>query len=239
MENITKYLNRRINSILDEGILRNVVFDCIIVTEQVNQTLNKDGLILEKKDYFTPIPGLKHYGYRIDKQLGDGGPGRQRHIHGYYDGKEFFAMNADGTAHDGYHHVEIPKEWNPLLTRKGFPIPANNIIELRQYNSTGQLLCEDVNGAAIHDEAFNAAIQGIQRISLFKANMADTEVIMRLKTHNPQLHVEKLVDVPLDKIDKIKYALVDILKPTRKYTDEVNDIWDGYYTPKHLYVAWS
>ena len=90
MENIATYINRRINSILDNGILKNVVIDCIIVTEQVDKTLNKEGLILERKDYFSPVPGLKHYGYRIDKQLGDGGPGRQRHIHGYYDGKEFY-----------------------------------------------------------------------------------------------------------------------------------------------------
>ena len=238
MARITQYLNRRINSILDDGILRNVVIDCIIVTEEVDNTLNKEGLILvEAKDCFTPVPGLKHHAYRIDKQLGDGGPGRQRHIHGYRDGKEFFAMNADGTAHDGYHHVEIPKEWNPLLNSKGFPIPANNIIELRQYNSAGQLLCENVKDATT-DEALNAVMPDIQRIAIVKANVDEAEVTMWLNKRNDFQYVEKLLDVPQDKIDRIKRELKNILKPTGKYADDVSDIMTSYDTPRHLYVAW-
>lgn len=240
MENIVAYLNRRINSILDDGILRNVVIDCIIVTEEVDKTLNKEGLILvEAKDCFTPVPGLKYHAYRIDKQLGDGGPGRQRHIHGYRDGKEFFAMNADGTAHDGYHHVEIPKEWNPLLTSKGFPIPANNIIELRQYNSAGQLLCENVDGAAIHDETFNAAIQNVQRITIFEVNIEKYQVIMNSQISNKKYQVEKLIDVPQDRLSEVKHTLVNLLKSTGKYADDVNDIVDASFTPRSLYVAWN
>lgn len=239
MDNITKYLNRRINSILDNGILRNVVIDCIIVTEDVDKTLNKEGLILEKKDHFAPVPGQNHFSYRIDKQLGNGGPGLQRHIHMFRDGKEIFAMTVDGTAHDGYHQVEIPKELNPFLIKKGFQIPPDNIIELRQYGSAKQLLCKDANGAIINDEAFSAAIQDIQRIAIVKANVEEAEITMRLKMQNDFQCVEKLHDVPQDKIDIIKRKLNDILKSTGKYADEVNDIMTSYDTLRHLYVAWS
>ena len=81
MENITAYLNRKIIAILGQGLLENVVVDTITVSEIVNDRLNKEGLILELKVIGTNIPGVKHYTYRIDPQQGEGGPGRQRHVH--------------------------------------------------------------------------------------------------------------------------------------------------------------
>ena len=75
MKNITAYLNRHISSILGAGILENVIIDTITVSEQVNTQLDKSNLILEAKVSFNPIPEVKHYTYRIDPQLGDGGPG--------------------------------------------------------------------------------------------------------------------------------------------------------------------
>ena len=87
MENITACLNRRINAVLGAGILENVIIDTITVSEQVNAHLDKSSLVLEAKVFFNPIPGVKHYTYRIDPQLGDGGPGRQRHIHLYKNGE--------------------------------------------------------------------------------------------------------------------------------------------------------
>lgn len=240
MENITSYINRKINNILGRNLIENVIIGSIIVTEQVNQSLNKEGLILlESKDVFSPVPGVKHYSYRIDKQQGDGGPGRQRHIHLYYNGEELFAMNVDATAHDGYHQVEIPRELNPFLCSKGFPIPANNIIEIRQYNSMGQLLCEDVvNGAMINDKEFSAALENIQRITIVESNVKESEVTMLLKIRNNYQRVFKLVDVPQDRIIEVKRALIDLLRPTGKYADDVNDISDGYFTPESLYVAY-
>ena len=114
MESLTAYLNRRINAVLGSGLLENVIVDNIIVTEEVNNRIGKDGLIIEAKTVFNPIPGVKHYTYRIDKQLGDGGPGRQRHIHILYNGKQLFALNADLSAHDGCHWVKIPNEIVPF-----------------------------------------------------------------------------------------------------------------------------
>lgn len=151
MENITAYLNRHISSILGAGILENVIIDTITVSEQVNPQLDKSNLILEAKVLFNQIPGVKHYTYRIDPQLGDGGPGRQRHIHLYKNGTEQFAMNVDATSRDGYHQVRIPDDVVPFLQSKGFQIPANNIIELKQFDTRGQLLVEEGNIAVLND----------------------------------------------------------------------------------------
>lgn len=76
MEDLTAYLNRRIAAVLGCGLMENVIIDYIIVTEEANNQISKDGLIIEAKFLFNPIPGVKHYTYRIDPQLGDGGPGR-------------------------------------------------------------------------------------------------------------------------------------------------------------------
>ena len=240
MENITAYINRRISSILGLGLLENVIIDSIIITENVNSTLNKDGLILEYKTVFNPVPGMKHYSYRIDKQQGDGGPGRQRHIHLYYNGEQPFAMNVDGTAHDGYHQVKIPSELVPFLKGKGFAIPTNNIIELKQYNSAGQLLCENINVATINEIAFNVieAIKKAHYITIFEANVGTYQLIWHSKIRGKYKHVNKLIDIPQDRISEIKYILIDFLKSTGKYVDNVSDIFDGSYAKHSLFVAW-
>lgn len=242
MENITACINRKINSILGRNLLENVIIDSIIVTEQVNQSFKKERLILlESKNAFSPVPGVKHYSYRIDKQQGDGGPGRQRHVHLYYNGKELFAMNIDASAHDGYHQVEIPKELNPFLVSKGFPIPSNNIIELRQYNSIGQLLCEDMNVAALNNIAFNIteAIKHARCITIFEANVDTYQIRWHSKIRNKYNHVNKLVDIPQSYITSIRYILVDFLKSTGKYSGDVSDIFDDSNSLHRLYVAWS
>lgn len=83
MEGLTAYLNRRINKVLGAGLLENVVVDCIYIKEDAIGKVNTEGLILELKDVYNKILGIKHYTYRVDPQLGEGGPGRQRHIHMY------------------------------------------------------------------------------------------------------------------------------------------------------------
>lgn len=75
MESLTAYLNRKINALLGQGLLEDVVVDTITVAEKVNDSLNKEGLILELKERGINIPGVKHYTYRIDPQQGEGGPG--------------------------------------------------------------------------------------------------------------------------------------------------------------------
>lgn len=49
MESLTAYLNRKINALLGQGLLEDVVVDIITVAEKVNDSLNKEGLILELK----------------------------------------------------------------------------------------------------------------------------------------------------------------------------------------------
>lgn len=240
MENITAYLNRKINAVLGTGILENVIIDSITVSEQVNVHLNTEGLVLEAKVFFNPVPGVKNYTYRIDKQLGDGGPGRQRHIHLYKNGEEEFAMNVDATAHDGYHQVRIPDNIVPFLQSKGFQIPANNIIELKHIDCRGQLLVENMNEVVLNDIVFNvtSAIHRAQRIAIIESNVESFQVIWTVKMKYGYHHVNKLVDIPQGRVSEIKCILIDFLKTAGKYYDDVTEILDDSYRPRHLYVAW-
>lgn len=86
MESLVPYLNSKINKVLGRRLMDKVVVVSIIVTAKGNELIDNNGLILETKTSYKPIPGVKHSSYRIDKQIGDRGPGRQRHIHIYYDG---------------------------------------------------------------------------------------------------------------------------------------------------------
>lgn len=240
MENITAFLNRRINAALGAGILENVIIDNITVSEKVNSTLDKSNLI-EAKVLFDPMPGVKHYSYRIDKQQGDGGPGRQRHIHVYKNGEEEFAMNVDATAHDGYHQVKIPDEIVPFLQSKGFQIPTDNIIELKYFDSRGQLLLESVNVMTVNNIAFNvgAAIRRAQRITIVETNLESSQVQYEVKQHYHYQHVNKLEYIPQNQISVVKNILIDFLKTTGKYSDDVEDIIEGKDILHHLYVAWD
>lgn len=244
MENITAYLNRRIADILGAGLLENIIVDSIIVTEADNDKFDKSGLILEAIVQYNPVPGVKHYSYRIDKQLGDGGPGRQRHIHIYYKNNELFALNADSTAHDGYHKVKIPDVLSSFLNGKGFPVPPNNIIEFYQVKPDATLLCEDVTVAAINYNVFKvcSAIRNSERITIIEANVDTDQVICNSKVNGKYRHVNRLADIPQDKLDEVKGILVDFLKATGKFSDDKIDIFDSTYTqykPHRLYVAWS
>ena len=242
MDSITAFLNRSINAVLGRGLLEQIIVDDILVTENANSKINTDGLILEAKDLFNPIPGVRHYTYRIDKQQGEGGPGRQRHIHIFYDGNELFAMNADSTAHDGYHQVRIPDDISTFLSSKGFPVPANNIVELLIPTTAGTLICEGLDYAAITRFAVNAGeiIRKASVITIIEANVETWEVIFNTKVRNNYEHVNQLDDVPQDCINEIKNMLREMLMSTGKYRDEQIDIFNGEYdTPHKLFVAWS
>lgn len=56
------------------------------------------------------------------------------HLHVYKRGKQIFAINRDGTAHDGYHGVLIPGAIYNTLTREfpDFQFPPNRLIENMQ-----------------------------------------------------------------------------------------------------------
>ena len=238
MESITAYLNRKIKAILGQGLLENVVVDTVTVTEKVNDSLNKEGLILELKEIGTKIPGVKHYTYRIDPQQGEGGPGRQRHIHIFYDGELLFAMNLDGTAHDGYHQVKIPDDIVPLLKGKGFTLPNDNIIELKNFNNRGELVGNNGN---LGDIVYTATrtISRIRRITIFESNVESFQAIWQAKASHNYQHVNKLAYIPQDRITEIERALIGLLKETGKYSDDVISILDSVDNPRSLYVAWD
>lgn len=242
MENITSYLNRRIKAVLGNNLLETVVVDSIIVTEEANKNIDHNGLILEAKVVFNPIPGVKHYTYRIDKQQGEGGPGRQRHIHLYYDGKETFVVNADSTAHDGYHQVRIPDEVIPFLTKNKFPVPDNHIIEMRVLDNIGKsFICEDLNYEALNRFAceMGEIIRHSCEIAIIEANVETIQVKCNSKVMGKYAHVNKLEEVADCYISEVKQMLIEIMKNTGKLSD-VFDIFDSNQSSSHkLYVAWN
>ena len=241
MDSITAFLNRSINAILGRGLLEQVIVDYILVAENANSKINTDGLILEAKVSFNPIPGVKHYTYRIDKQQGEGGPGRQRHIHIFFDGNELFAMNADSTAHDGYHQVRIPDEISSFLNSKGFPVPANNIIELLIPTTTGMLLCEGLDYAAITRFAVNAGeiIRKASVITIIEANVETFQVRANSKVAGNYQHVNQLEDVPQCHVHEIRQMLIDLLQDMGKFGESFDIFDDKLNTPHRLFVAWN
>jgi len=124
---------QRIFEILEEDVI--TIVPDIIFTEKELPGLN------EARDTFTRIPGLKGYSYRKDKPSGIPSPGNQYHWHIYLRGKECFAVNIDGTGHDGYHKVKIDDDLADFLRQQGAIISRNNIIECRD-SSYKQLLLD-------------------------------------------------------------------------------------------------
>ena len=191
--------------------------------------------------FTTRFQVLSNYTYRIDPQLGEGGPGRQRHIHMYYDGNEVWAMNVDGTAHDGYHQAKIDSILNPFLTKKGFPIPADNIIEFYQEQSGTDLLLEGVNYAALNNIALNVAetIRRAGAITIIEANVDTFQVRGHSQVVGKYRHVNQLQEIPQERISEIKRILIDVLKETGLYCDDKINILDSNVkAQRKLYVAW-
>ena len=239
MENLEHHIEEHINKIMGRGILEDVVIDCIIVAEEANNNLNKEGLILEKKNVFTPIAGLKNYTYRIDQQQGSGGPGRQRHIHLFYNGKELFAINADGTAHDGYHQVLIPQEVVPFLKSKKINVPLNNLIEF--YQPSGEtMICEKkdniVTKLALE---LGDIVRRSNQITIIESNLDVSD--LRFHSKVDYQNVKKLENTSQNDIGIIKDMIVKFLKKSGKYIGDDLEIFDDklYSTPHSLFVAWD
>ena len=93
---------------------------------------------------YQPIEGTKWY-YRMDKA--NNAPGQLRHIHVYRDDKgqcQLFAMNVDGTAHDGSKY-QLPKKMFTPLQKLGCVIPPDGLIECRNMSGGADgriLLCD-------------------------------------------------------------------------------------------------
>ena len=137
-EYIDKIVKEAINNYIIEHS-ETVVVDALIlfIEDEANHVPELDFSeesfinLLEQKRTFIPVPGTKYLA-RIDPPRGIPSPGNLKHVHLYNRGRELFAMNVDGSAHDGYHNYVIPN--NPrlmdFLRQKGFIIPKDNIIEI-------------------------------------------------------------------------------------------------------------
>lgn len=90
----------------------------------------KSELLLEAKSCGVPLIGT----YSVKKHPPHV-PGCDYHLHVYDSGNEIFAINQNGTAHDGYHGVRIPnKVYKELLNRyKSWNFPVDQMIEGVQY----------------------------------------------------------------------------------------------------------
>lgn len=110
---------------------KNVYIDTLYIDVSLADKPESQSLIIEAR---TLQVGKTKYWYRIDKPFGESRPGNQVHMHGFIcknkDFKDIFAVNQDGTAHDGWHNTQIPPEYNRILTANGFHIPDGNIIEI-------------------------------------------------------------------------------------------------------------
>ena len=140
---LKEFIDKIVKEAIDKYFLENsetVVVDALILflkdrAYQVPSELDFSEMplinLLEQKRSLIPVPGTK-YMARIDPPRGIPSPGNLKHVHLYNRGQELFAMNVDGSAHDGYHKYVIPN--NPklmdFLRQKGFIIPKDNLIEM-------------------------------------------------------------------------------------------------------------
>lgn len=110
---------------------KNIYIDTLYVDVALVAEPEKQRFIIEAK---TSQIGKTKYWYRIDKPFGEPKPGNQEHMHGFIlkknNFKDIFAVNKDGSAHDGWHKIQIPIDYNPILKANGFNIPNNNLIEM-------------------------------------------------------------------------------------------------------------
>ena len=110
---------------------KSIYIDTLYVDSSLAIEPEKQSLIIEAK---TLQVGKTKYWYRIDKPFGEPGPGKQEHMHGFIRKKknlsDIFAVNKDGSAHDGWHNTTIPNDFNPILNANGFRIPKGNLIEM-------------------------------------------------------------------------------------------------------------
>lgn len=102
-------------------------------------------LLLEKKD----IELGNQYTARLDRDPAHQPPKPEKdHIHVFKKGKELFAINRDGTAHDGCHNVKIPGAIFNVLQNKfsDFKFPPSRIIEqILKYSNCNEVEIKALN----------------------------------------------------------------------------------------------
>lgn len=190
---------------VEQSVLTNFYLESIIISEDVYNSIDNSGFIVEAKSTSNIIPGSK-YSYRIDRPFGEQKPGNMKHIHILVKGKDMFAMNVDGTAHDGSHNVLIPKDVSDFMKKKGFQVPPSGIIEF--YNagnshfllesSCGHLLPTEQNLLAMF---FGDIIRNSYEFQLIESNMpaVDVKIMAREK-----YEFSEVIPLPI-RIDKSHY----------------------------------
>src|SRR6266568_2902638 len=101
--------------------------------------LDSKVFLLEAQHRGTPLGGA----YSAQYHRARTNPG-QNHIHVYCKNNELFALNADGTAHDQSHGVQIPNKVAKAIAQK-FPnihLPPENLIECASIEDEAEVLLE-------------------------------------------------------------------------------------------------
>ena len=224
MESLQNSIKDNLKSI---NTLKNVYFDAIYLD------ISEVNLFIE--GLYKPIPGLNRYGYRIDIPHGEQRPGNQKHMHIYVKNNELLALNIDGTAHDGYHNVEIPKKLITFLKDKGFTIPPNNLIEYVNTYEQKTLLQESSKNQ-IND------IKQINNFAIIIANVSinKTDIICNSQVRkNSYTNINLLFNV---NYTCAKFISNDIANKLTKPNIESQVIFilnDKYWSERmNVYIVW-
>ncbi len=234
MDPLSLFLKRRIKRQISYYFpLKDVVFDAIYFDSE--KEVMDSSLLLEM--HHSPIPGFKKYGFRIDIPFGEQRPGNQKHMHVYVKDHQIFAINADGSAHDGYHNVAIPNEIVPFLKSKGITIPANNIIECIVSPQHQEYLVEQ---SSISRNQVIELFRGIERIAVVITNKTinHTDVKCNKKIEGIYNHVHLLATVPESLIDAVLQNIQNIITESG-HKIEIMEIKNSYYISEdfNVYLA--
>jgi|GEM_PF-4137684 len=145
--NLSKYVNGELSYRDYEQLCHEVclyyssfcIIDSIIVPEDYIIPIRvSNEIILEYKQYKN-IPGTTKT-YRID--AANTNTMTQKHIHVFYDGKQLYAINVDGTSHDGSKYI-LSKKDQSFLKDMGFTVPKDGILEKYSFQDGSLfLICE-------------------------------------------------------------------------------------------------
>ena len=117
-----------------------LVIDCGDMLNNLPNLVPVPSSLLEHNIY-QRFGNIKNY-YRIDK--GNDAIGQQRHIHVFTDDKgriQLFAINYNGTTHDGSKYILSKKEQEALI-QLGIPVPPNGLIEWELPHQGKELLLD-------------------------------------------------------------------------------------------------
>ena len=98
--------------------------DSIVMVDSNFQTYNTPELLLEWEQY-KRIPKT-NMTYRFDSE--NTNTLTQDHIHVFYNNNQLYAINRNGTPHDG-SHAQLGKKEMKFLKSIGFSIPENGLLE--------------------------------------------------------------------------------------------------------------